>query len=161
MAYHCYIGVTSGPLQNVATQLRDELAKKFQSSMTDWMDVSCETPEGQTLQWRKLRVLGKQELYYKDKDGQGAVPVQHGRRAGNLSLRKGRTSGDRRLADACQHRAERRPGRIGAAGGRKRQRQVTTDDEVSYVPQDRVVCRAVVVRVLFGLRRAIRPSGCR
>ena len=74
-AYYCYVGVTNGPLQNVATQLRDELAKKFPGGMSDWTDVSCETPEGQTIQCRKLRLLGKQDLYYKDKDGKEHFPT--------------------------------------------------------------------------------------
>ncbi len=74
MPYYCYVGVTSGPLQNVEPQLRNELAKQFQGGMTDWTDFSCETPEGQTIQWRKLRLLGKQEFYYKDKEGKEHYP---------------------------------------------------------------------------------------
>jgi hypothetical protein len=68
-SYYCYVGVTSGPLQKVAAQLRNELAKQSPGGTADWTDVSCETPDGQTTAWRKLRLLGKQEFYYKDKDG--------------------------------------------------------------------------------------------
>ena len=64
-------------MQNVATQLRDELAKKFPRGLTDWADVPCETPEGQTIQWRKLRLLGKQEIYYKDKAGKEHYPANN------------------------------------------------------------------------------------
>ncbi len=152
MAYYCYVGVTSGPLQTIATQLHDELAKKFPGAMAGWKDVSCATPEGQTIQCRKLRVLGKQELYYKDKAGKENYPANND---GVLEIYLYEKGGQVvivawRLPASIE--ANVGLGEFSAVDGRKRQRQVTTD-EVYHVPQDRVVCRAVVVRVLCGLRR--------
>jgi hypothetical protein len=74
-AYYCYVGVTGGPVQNVATQLRDELAKKYPAGLSDWKDVSCNSPDGQALKWRQLRLVGKQDLYYKNKDGKEQSPI--------------------------------------------------------------------------------------
>ena len=69
MAYYCYVGVTGGPLQNVAGQLQNELSGK-QGKVTPWTDFQGESPTGAPLQWRKLRFDGAQDFYYKNKAGQ-------------------------------------------------------------------------------------------
>ncbi len=38
-----------------------------------WEDVACDTPEGRSVIWRRVRAVGEQPFYYVDKDGQSRV----------------------------------------------------------------------------------------
>jgi hypothetical protein len=72
---YCYVGVIDVPMQAVedpSVKMRAELsAQQPPPALTNWQDVSLETPSGQPTVWRKLRAENSQEFYTLDKAGQG------------------------------------------------------------------------------------------
>jgi hypothetical protein len=76
-SYYCYVGVTKGPLQDVVTKVQNDLRGK-DGKVTDWTDFQGDVQNGPPNKWRKLRLDGKQEFYYKAKNGQEQFPLEAG-----------------------------------------------------------------------------------
>jgi hypothetical protein len=76
MPYYCYVyywpddGSAPGGPNGPDQALHDQLQSKFAASLSSWEDVECETPDGDTKTWKKLRCTGNQEFYYVDASGQ-------------------------------------------------------------------------------------------
>lgn len=49
----------------------NQLRERFPDRQIGWEDVSCDTPQGRSVVWRRLRIEGEQVFYYVGKDGQG------------------------------------------------------------------------------------------
>jgi hypothetical protein len=75
--YYCYVGVTNGPLQDVAAAVKNELGGK-QGKTSDWSDFQGDAPDGAASPWRKLRFDGDQEFCYKNKNGQEEFQTMKG-----------------------------------------------------------------------------------
>ena len=71
MAYYCYLAavdkasVTNEPIM----VMRRQAQSLFSGSTGRVEDVQCETPQGQSTAWKKLRATGPQAFYYVDQAG--------------------------------------------------------------------------------------------
>jgi len=71
MAYYCYLAavdkanVTNEPIM----VLRRQMQSVFPKSVSKVEDIQCETPQGQSIEWQKLRATGPQAFYYVDQGG--------------------------------------------------------------------------------------------
>jgi hypothetical protein len=78
LSYYCYVGVTNGPLNDVAIKVQNDLKGKDGKVVTDWSDFQGDVQNGPPNKWRRLRFEGNQEFYYKSKNGQEQFPAVAG-----------------------------------------------------------------------------------
>jgi hypothetical protein len=70
--FYLYVGAedkTQPAFRDRTSEWQKQVQERFPGQSAAWENVECNSPAEQPTTWRRLRVEGDQEFFYKDKDG--------------------------------------------------------------------------------------------
>lgn len=73
IAYYLYLSAedtTQHGFRDPNRRWLSQVNARFPDQQVDWENVACDTPEGRSVIWQRLRAEGEQPFHYVDKDGQ-------------------------------------------------------------------------------------------
>ena len=75
--YYCYLAAVPskpGDAENLAKELQSQLKETFKDTPDQWEGVDVDSPSGNAVQWKKLRVEGEQSFRFKQPSAKQATP---------------------------------------------------------------------------------------
>jgi hypothetical protein len=76
--YYCYLGVVPskpGDAENLAKELQAQLKATFKDTPDQWESMDVDSPSGNAVQWKKIRVEGEQSFRFKQQNANKATPA--------------------------------------------------------------------------------------